>query len=119
MPQFPCRNVNLKLTNTGHQTVLAAGVPGFNPFQDYENYDFRTHHTNTDTRDHVKPEASVSRRSSWRRSPWQAAVLSQRLPRQQDPSFAARRERLLARACGNRPKSFSTSTAFSPIRRAT
>jgi hypothetical protein len=56
MPQFPCRNVNLKLTNTGHQTVLAAGVPGFNPFQDYENYDFRTHHTNTDTRDHVKPE---------------------------------------------------------------
>ena len=33
--------------------LMAAGVPGFNPIQDYGNYDIRTHHTNMDTYDHV------------------------------------------------------------------
>jgi hypothetical protein len=28
-------------------------VPGFNPIQDYVNYDVRTHHTNEDTVDRV------------------------------------------------------------------
>jgi carboxypeptidase Q len=28
-------------------------VPGFNPIQDYGNYDIRTHHTNMDTVDRV------------------------------------------------------------------
>jgi hypothetical protein len=31
-------------------------VPGFNPIQDYENYDIRTHHTNMDTADRVNVE---------------------------------------------------------------
>jgi carboxypeptidase Q len=75
------RNVNLKLTNTDHQTFLAAGVPGFNPFQDYENYDVRTHHTNMDTRDHVKPEDIRQSAIIMASFAWQAAMLDQRLPR--------------------------------------
>ena len=75
------RNVNLKLTNTDHQTFLAAGVPGFNPFQDYENYDVRTHHTNMDTRDHVKPEDIRQSAIVMASFAWQAAMLDGRLPR--------------------------------------
>ncbi len=31
-----------------------AGVPGFNPIQDYVDYDVREHHTNVDTAERVK-----------------------------------------------------------------
>jgi carboxypeptidase Q len=75
------RNVNLKLTNTDHQTFLAAGVPGFNPFQEYQNYDVRTHHTNMDTRDHVKPEDIRQSAIVMASFAWQAAMLEERLPR--------------------------------------
>ena len=34
-------------------SFIDAGVPGFNPIQDYVNYDIRTHHTNMDTVDRV------------------------------------------------------------------
>ncbi len=75
------KNVNLKLTSTDHQTFLAAGVPGFNPFQDYENYDVRTHHTNMDSRDHVKPEDIRQSAIVMASFAWQTAMLDQRLPR--------------------------------------
>jgi carboxypeptidase Q len=75
------KNVNLKLTSTDHQTFLAAGVPGFNPFQDYENYDLRTHHTNMDTRDHVKPEDITQSAIVMASFAWQAAMMDQRMPR--------------------------------------
>jgi hypothetical protein len=35
--------------STDHLAFIDAGVPGFNPIQDYANYDVRTHHTNVDT----------------------------------------------------------------------
>jgi carboxypeptidase Q len=35
--------------STDHLSFIEAGVPGFNPIQDYVNYDVRTHHTNMDT----------------------------------------------------------------------
>ena len=34
--------------STDHLPFIEAGVPGFNPIQDYVNYDQRTHHTNMD-----------------------------------------------------------------------
>jgi len=39
--------------STDHLSFIDAGVPGFNPIQDYGNYDVRTHHTNMDTVDRV------------------------------------------------------------------
>jgi len=39
--------------STDHLSFIDAGVPGFNPIQDYVNYDVRTHHTNMDLVDRV------------------------------------------------------------------
>jgi carboxypeptidase Q len=43
------RNVSEPVGSTDHLSFIDAGVPGFNPIQDYVNYDIRTHHTNMDT----------------------------------------------------------------------
>ena len=47
------RNVIEPVGATDHLSFIEAGVPGFNPIQDYANYDIRTHHTNMDTVDRV------------------------------------------------------------------
>jgi Zn-dependent M28 family amino/carboxypeptidase len=47
------RNVIEPVGATDHLSFIEAGVPGFNPIQDYGNYDIRTHHTNMDTVDRV------------------------------------------------------------------
>lgn len=57
------KNVMGGITNTDHMSFMAAGLPGFNPVQDYEHYDTRTHHTNVDTDERVRdgdlPEAAI------------------------------------------------------------
>lgn len=50
------RNVLAGITNTDHLSFKAAGVPGFNPIQDYVTYDVRTHHTNVDTYERVREQ---------------------------------------------------------------
>ncbi len=75
------KNVNLRLTNTDHLSFIAAGVPGFNPFQDYQDYDVRTHHTNMDTRDHVKTADLRQSAIVMASFAWQAAQMDERLPR--------------------------------------
>jgi hypothetical protein len=47
------RNVIEPVGATDHLSFIEAGVPGFNPIQDYVSYDVRTHHTNMDTVDRV------------------------------------------------------------------
>jgi Zn-dependent M28 family amino/carboxypeptidase len=48
------RNTIEPVGSTDHLSFIDAGVPGFNPIQDYVNYDIRTHHTNMDTVDRVQ-----------------------------------------------------------------
>jgi carboxypeptidase Q len=48
------RNVIEGVGATDHLSFIDAGVPGFNPIQDYGNYDIRTHHTNMDTVDRLQ-----------------------------------------------------------------
>jgi hypothetical protein len=48
------RNTIEPIGSTDHLTFIDFGVPGFNPIQDYENYDIREHHTNMDTVDRVQ-----------------------------------------------------------------
>ncbi|MFN7983710.1 MAG: M20/M25/M40 family metallo-hydrolase [Vicinamibacterales bacterium] len=43
------RNTIEGVGSTDHLSFIAAGVPGFNPIQRYDNYDIRTHHSNMDT----------------------------------------------------------------------
>jgi carboxypeptidase Q len=47
------RNVRPGIGNTDHLTFIRAGMIGFNPVQDYEDYDVREHHTNVDTAERV------------------------------------------------------------------
>jgi carboxypeptidase Q len=54
LKEWGLRRNTLEATgSTDHLSFLAAGVPGFNPIQDYVNYDVRTHHTNMDTPERV------------------------------------------------------------------
>jgi len=43
------RNTIKPVGSTDHVSFIDVGVPGFNPIQDYVNYDVRTHYTNMDT----------------------------------------------------------------------
>jgi hypothetical protein len=47
------RNVRPGIGSTDHLSFIRAGMLGFNPVQDYENYDMREHHTNVDTAERV------------------------------------------------------------------
>ena len=75
------KNTNTHITATDHLSFLAAGVPGFNPFQDYENYDVRTHHTNMDQVDHVNPDDLKQAAVVMASFAWNAAQLDERMPR--------------------------------------
>src|SRR6185503_19416788 len=48
------KNVRQGIGSTDHLAFIAAGVPGFNPIQDYVDYDVREHHTNADTVERIK-----------------------------------------------------------------
>ena len=50
------RNVRQGIGNTDHLSFIRAGVPGFNPVQDYVGYDVREHHTNVDTFERIKDD---------------------------------------------------------------
>lgn len=75
------KNVNLRLTDTDHLSFIAAGVPGFNPFQEYQNYDLRTHHTNMDTVEHVNKDDIRQSAIVMATFAWHAAMTDERLPR--------------------------------------
>jgi hypothetical protein len=75
------RNVIESVGSTDHLNFIAAGVPGFNPIQDYTNYDVRTHHTNMDTPERLDEndlkQSSVA--MAW--FAYQAANSDQKIPR--------------------------------------
>jgi carboxypeptidase Q len=75
------RNVIDSLGNSDHVTFNDLGLPGFNPIQDYVNYDVRTHHTNMDTpeRLQVKDIRQAALVTAW--FAYQAAMAEQKFPR--------------------------------------
>ena len=50
------RNVMEPIGSTDHLSFTRAGLPGFNTLQDYTDYDVRTHHTNADFYERLRPE---------------------------------------------------------------
>jgi hypothetical protein len=50
------KNVTAGIGSTDHLSFIAEGVPGFNPVQEYANYDVRIHHTNMDTMERMRPD---------------------------------------------------------------
>jgi hypothetical protein len=75
------RNVIEPVGSTDHLSYIDVGVPGFNPIQDYSNYDIRTHHTNMDTDDRVNVADIRQAAIVMAAFAYDAAVDSQKIPR--------------------------------------
>jgi hypothetical protein len=75
------RNVIEGIGSTDHLSFRAVGIPGFNPIQEYKDYDVRMHHTNVDMYERVR-EADLKQNAvvmAW--FAWQAANTSEALAR--------------------------------------
>ena len=75
------RNTIEPIGSTDHLSFINAGVPGFNPIQDYGDYDIRTHHTNMDTVDRVQEKDIQQAAIAMAWFAYEAAVIDQRIPR--------------------------------------
>jgi carboxypeptidase Q len=75
------RNVSEPIGSTDHLAFTDVGVPGFNPIQDYGNYDIRTHHTNMDTVDRVDVKDIRQAAIVMATFVYNAANLDRKLPR--------------------------------------
>jgi hypothetical protein len=75
------RNVIAGIGNTDHLSFRAAGVPGFNPIQEYKDYDVRMHHTNVDLYERVSEKDLKQNAIVMAWFAWQAANSDQPVPR--------------------------------------
>ncbi|HJZ73848.1 MAG TPA: M20/M25/M40 family metallo-hydrolase [Vicinamibacterales bacterium] len=75
------RNIIEPVGSTDHLSFIDAGVPGFNPIQDYGSYDVRTHHTNMDTVERVNLDSTKEAAVVMASFAYQAANLDRKLPR--------------------------------------
>jgi len=75
------RNVIAGIGNTDHLSFRAVGVPGFNPIQEYKDYDVRMHHTNVDMYERVREQDLKQNAVVMAWFAWQAANTSERIPR--------------------------------------
>lgn len=75
------RNLHAGIGNTDHLSFIAAGVPGFNPVQEFSTYDVRIHHTNMDTMERMKPEEVAEAATVFATFAYQAAMRDAPIPR--------------------------------------
>lgn len=75
------RNVSEPVGSTDHLSFVDAGVPGFNPIQDYGNYDIRTHHTNMDTNDRLDVDDIRQAAIVMATFAYQSAMTDRKLPK--------------------------------------
>jgi hypothetical protein len=75
------KNVIAGIGNTDHLSFRAVGVPGFNPIQEYKDYDVRMHHTNVDTYERVREQDLKQNAVVMAWFAWQAATTTERIPR--------------------------------------
>lgn len=74
------RNIIQGIGNTDHLSFTRAGLAGFNPVQDYVDYDVRTHHTNMDTYERVKADDLKQCAMVLASFAYHAAVRAERIP---------------------------------------
>jgi carboxypeptidase Q len=75
------KNVIAGIGNTDHLSFRAVGVPGFNPIQEYKDYDVRMHHTNVDMYERVREQDLKQNAIVMAWFAWQAATTGERIPR--------------------------------------
>jgi carboxypeptidase Q len=83
------KNIQPGIGSTDHVAFREAGIPGFNPIQDYVTYDVRTHHTNVDTYERVREEDLKQNAVVLAWMAYNAANTTQKFPR---PEPAPRRQ---------------------------
>ena len=82
LKEYGARRNNIEpVGSTDHISFNDAGVPGFNPIQDYTNYDIRTHHTNVDTADRLSVQDIRQAAMSFAWFAYNAAMAEQKIPR--------------------------------------
>jgi Zn-dependent M28 family amino/carboxypeptidase len=74
------RNILQPIGSTDHVSFIRAGIAGFNPVQDYVDYDIRTHHTNVDTYERVKEQDLKQSAVILASFAYHAAMRNERLP---------------------------------------
>ncbi len=80
------KNILQPIGSTDHVSFNRAGVMGFNPVQDYTDYDVRTHHTNVDTYERVKEQDLKQCAIVLASFAYHAAMRAERLPRPAPPA---------------------------------
>jgi carboxypeptidase Q len=75
------RNITAGVGSTDHVAFRQAGIPGFNPVQDYVDYDVRTHHTNVDTYERVREQDLEQCAVVMAWFAYRAAMMDEKLPR--------------------------------------
>jgi carboxypeptidase Q len=75
------KNLIAGIGNTDHLSFIAQGVPGFNPIQDYTDYDTRIHHTNWDTPERVPVKDLKTASVIYASILYHAAMRPERFPR--------------------------------------
>ena len=75
------KNVIEGIGNTDHLSFRAAGIPAFNPIQEYKDYDVRMHHTNVDLYERVREQDLKQNAVVLAWFAWQAANTAERIPR--------------------------------------
>jgi carboxypeptidase Q len=75
------KNVLESIGNTDHLSFTAVGLPGFNPVQDYRDYDVRTHHTNVDTYERVRETDLQQAAVIMASFAYHAAMRNEKMPR--------------------------------------
>ena len=82
LKEYGARRNNIEpVGSTDHISFNDVGVPGFNPIQDYTNYDIRTHHTNVDTADRLTVQDIRQAALSFAWFAYNAAMSDQKIPR--------------------------------------
>ena len=75
------KNIEAGIGSTDHVAFREAGIPGFNPIQDYVTYDVRTHHTNMDTYERIREQDLKQNAIVLAWIAYNAAVSDQKFPR--------------------------------------
>ena len=75
------RNIDRPIGSTDHVAFRQAGIPGFNPVQDYVTYDVRTHHTNVDTYERIREQDLKQNAAVLAWFAYNAAMTDEKLPR--------------------------------------
>lgn len=75
------RNTIEPVGSTDHLSFIELGIPGFNPIQEYGNYDIRTHHTNMDTAERLDVADLKQAAIVMATFAYNAAMADQKIPR--------------------------------------